>query len=107
MVDIEAILKKPRVMEAILVHREKHPEPMSGGEFADRMDYNKEDAGKRRRDLEDAGLLTLWKEDTGEGRIPTVFSKLTPEGLRIAEHLLQINDEAAKARKRKEREKNR
>ncbi|GEM_PF-2949741 len=106
-VDVEDVLSKAAYVKAILVHREQHPEPMSGGNFAERMDYNKEDAGKRRRELEALGVLVLWNEDLGDNRIPTLLSRLTPEGVRIGDALLQANEEAAKARKRKEREKHR
>lgn len=107
MVEVEDILNKPRFVKAILVHREQHPDPLTGGAFAEKMDYNKEDAGKRRRELEQAGILSMWTEDDAPGRIPKTLSKLTPEGLRIADLLVQINEEAAKARKRKERDKHR
>jgi DNA-binding MarR family transcriptional regulator len=100
MVEVEGILSSPRFIKALLVHREVHPERLSLRAFADKMDYAKEDASRRRRELEEAGLITITLEENA-GRIPAALSKLTPEGLRCAEHALEMNAEAAKARRRK------
>lgn len=97
------IFSRPRIVRALRLHRAKHPDWMTNRELKDGLGCDKKTLILTRREMDDAGLLEV--EEGHEGKVPYVRTRLTPEGLRVADLILSADAEVAKARKRRDREK--
>lgn len=74
---------------------------MGAGELARALGVTIGPAATYRRTLQDAGLLEV--EEGKENNIPFVRTRLTPDGLKMADHMMAAAEVAKRAREKQKR----
>jgi hypothetical protein len=92
----EGFLEGWRYYRALAAHRKVHPEWMSARQFSKVLGVTAGPAATYRKKLQEEGILEV--EEGYVGKVPFVRSRLTPEGVRITDHLLEAAGISKRAR---------